>query len=81
MEQPHVISQLDQQQILQDLLVSDAFEHYLATKFPKNKVRNDGSCVRRKALHYMAIRMSSAEGIEVRCDANCSELEAEACSE
>ena len=38
LEQPHSITQQDQQQILEDLVVSDAFEQFLAHKFPKNKV-------------------------------------------
>ena len=39
LEQPESISSQDKQQILEDLVVSDAFEQFLANKFPKNKVR------------------------------------------
>ncbi len=38
LEQPDSISNQDKQQILEDLVVSDAFEQFLANKFPKNKV-------------------------------------------
>ena len=38
LEQPDSISDQDKQQILEDLVVSDAFEQFLANKFPKNKV-------------------------------------------
>jgi len=76
MEQPHVVSQLDQQQILQDLLVSDAFEHYLATKFPKNKVRKDSRCIRENAFiancmwhrGYCDLCRVRGEGKELRMD-------------
>lgn len=38
MEQRQSVPEQDQQQILNDLVVSDAFERFLATKFPNNKV-------------------------------------------
>ena len=45
LEQPQEVTTSEKQQILHDLLVSDAFEHFLATKFPNNKVSDTRCCI------------------------------------